>query len=391
MLTDLLKSAIRPTEFYALGHLILTGHGQKTGTAPLEELSSQLSDLDFCYAALNKVSRSFAVVIRKLPVELRDPVCLFYLVLRGLDSIEDDMSYPDDKKLPLLRSFHEKNLDPNWKIEGVGDARNYRILLANYDKVSRSFLKLEPGYQEVITLITRKMGEGMADFASLKVRTLADYDLYCHYVAGLVGHGLSGLFSASGHEDTGLKDQKGLANSMGLFLQKTNIIRDYHEDLGLERRFWPDEIWKQYAENLEDFSQAPHSKKSLACLNHLVTDALRHVPDSIAYMRQIQNKDIFRFCAIPQAMAIATLSEIYNNPKVFTGVVKVRKGLAAKMMMGINDLPTLIRTYQEFALQIKSKIDASDPNSRQTLDRVERILGDCNRYHTSPRIIPAFG
>ena len=30
---------------------------------------------------------------------------------------------------------------------------------------------------------------------------------------------------------------------MGLFLQKTNIIRDYLEDLEGGRTFWPDEVW----------------------------------------------------------------------------------------------------------------------------------------------------
>ena len=32
---------------------------------------------------------------------------------------------------------------------------------------------------------------GMADFIEKEVVTVADYDLYCHYVAGLVGVGLS--------------------------------------------------------------------------------------------------------------------------------------------------------------------------------------------------------
>lgn len=32
-------------------------------------------------------------------------------------------------------------------------------------------------------------------------------------------------------------------------------------------------------------------------------------------------------------MAIATLSDLYNNPKVFTGVVKIRKGLTAKLIL----------------------------------------------------------
>lgn len=51
---------------------------------------------------------SFAVVIQRLPVELRDSVCIFYLVLRALDTVEDDMAIPVDNKVPLLTNFHKK-------------------------------------------------------------------------------------------------------------------------------------------------------------------------------------------------------------------------------------------------------------------------------------------
>lgn len=47
-----------------------------------------------------------------------------------------------------------------------------------------------------------------------------------------------------------------LANHMGLFLQKTNIIRDYLEDIMEEpapRMFWPREIWGKYAGELDEF------------------------------------------------------------------------------------------------------------------------------------------
>jgi farnesyl-diphosphate farnesyltransferase len=47
------------------------------------------------------------------------------------------------------------------------------------------------------------MGEGMAKYAGEKtVVTLDDYNEYCHYVAGLVGIGLSQMFAASGLECT---------------------------------------------------------------------------------------------------------------------------------------------------------------------------------------------
>ena len=38
-----------------------------------------------------QVSRSFAAVIRQLPSELAVDILIFYLVLRALDTIEDDM------------------------------------------------------------------------------------------------------------------------------------------------------------------------------------------------------------------------------------------------------------------------------------------------------------
>ena len=54
-----------------------------------------------------------------------------------------------------------------------------------------------------------------------------------------MGIGLSRLFSASQLEDEIVGKDTALANSMGLFLQKTNIIRDYLEDIEQGREFWP--------------------------------------------------------------------------------------------------------------------------------------------------------
>ena len=50
---------------------------------------------------------SFAIVIQQLPNPLRDAVCVFYLVLRGLDTVEDDMALPASTKVPDLIKFHE--------------------------------------------------------------------------------------------------------------------------------------------------------------------------------------------------------------------------------------------------------------------------------------------
>ncbi len=67
---------------------------------------------------------------------------------------------------------------------------------------------------------------------------------YCHYVAGLVGIGLSRLISLSGLEDESLGQDEMLASSMGLFLQKVNVIQDHLEDFTQGRQFWPQEVYQ---------------------------------------------------------------------------------------------------------------------------------------------------
>lgn len=187
-------------------------------------------------------------------------------------------------------------------------------------------------YRQVIKETARKMGAGMAEFIEKDVESIADYDLYCHYVAGLVGYGLSELFIKSGLEtDVELVNNTQLSNEMGLFLQKTNIIRDFHEDIHEDRVFWPSNVWKKHAKLLEDFLEPSNIDNAVRCLNELVTNALTHAPSVLDYLSRLKDQQIFNFCAIPQVMAIATLALIYNNKGVFKGAEKIRRGLAAKV------------------------------------------------------------
>lgn len=373
MLLTLYKSALRPIEIKALLKLKIKGKVYAPPKEPLDKLAQKLDDKAFCYAALGKVSRSFSVVIQQLPENLKDAVCVFYLVLRALDTIEDDMQFPMEEKLPLLETFHAKTYNEDFSLSGIGDQDDYRVLLENYPKVVRMFKTLDNDSQKTIVDITAQMGKGMAEFAEKEIDTLSDFDLYCHYVAGLVGIGLSGLFVASRLETLPLKDRSGTSNAMGLFLQKTNIIRDYHEDLYADRTFWPKEIWGQYANNLDDFAKNPESLESMACLNRMVTDALQHIPDCLEYMSHVKDDQVFRFTAIPQIMAIATLCKLYNNPKVLKGVVKVRKGLAAKLMIYAVSQNDVAKYFEKGLRKIEKKCTNGTAYSGQTKKQIAFI------------------
>ena len=234
--------------------------------------------------------------------------------------------------------------------------------------------------------ITKEMGTGMNIFLSKEVVEWEDYNNYCHYVAGLVGIGLSELFVTHGYENKDLASNIGLSNSMGLFLQKTNIIRDYHEDLTESRIFWPTCVWSKYANQLKDFNSAPYHPKSLACLNELVNDVLKHATDSICYLSMLSNKEIFRFCAIPQVMAMATLAKVYNNPKVFTKSIKIRKGLSAKMFWEVENMNDVCSYFEYFAKEILIEVEPKNTCGLETIRTLHKIIEKSQEYRDGRKI-----
>lgn len=334
--------------------------------------TNKLTDLEknkqYCYETLAKVSRSFAMVIKQLPDDAKEAIGVFYLVLRGLDTIEDDPNLSLENKHQLLNEFCDNLGDYNWKLENVGDKPEYVDLMRQFYRVNHVFASLEPEYRAVIAEKCRLMADGMIDYSSKEINTREEFDEYCYYVAGVVGEGLTGIFYSSGYEAFQSND---LSISMGLFLQKTNIIRDYLEDIESDRVFWPREVWSKYAQKLEDFKLLSNETQSIACVNDLITETLRHIPNCITYLETLKNKSVLRFCAIPQLMALGTLVKLYNNPKVFMSVVKLNKIISMQIVAGSDSIQSIKDWYLSFLKDLEKKLTASDPNYSQTLAAIE--------------------
>lgn len=336
-------------------------------------------ELTRCYQLLKATSRSFAAVIQELHPELRDAVMLFYLVLRALDTVEDDMSIEPQLKISVLRSFAEKLNTTDWSFDGNSPEEKDRIVLVEFPCILHEYHQLRPQYRRVIQDITDKMGNGMAhyildeQFNLQGVQTVKDYDLYCHYVAGLVGEGLTHLIVEAGFGEPDIDTNPQLYESMGLFLQKTNIIRDYAEDLADGRSFWPREVWSKYAEKLPDLGDVQNRQNGVNCINELVLNALSHVIDIFTYLSSINEQTTFQFCAIPQVMAIATLALVFNNEKVLTENVKIRKGTTCELILESRTLHGCISIFRRYVRDIKSRVPVHDPNYLKVNIQVARI------------------
>lgn len=334
-----------------------------------------------CFTFLRQTGRSFSLVIGELHPELALPVCIFYLILRGLDTIEDDLSIPLETKEPLLREFKNHLDEDGWKYNGNRPEEKDRELLVQFDNIIAEFKKLKPVYQTILRDVTQKMGNGMADYSRKVasgvsgVNSVAEYDLYCWYVAGLVGEGLTRLFVEAGLGEIALIDQ-GLYKPMGLSLQKTNIIRDVREDRDDGRRFWPEEIWSKHVGTFDDLFKPANQDLALSCSSEMILDALRHVSSCLSYLAGLREQSVFNFCAIPQCMAIATLELCLSNPALFVRRIKISKGDALRLVVDASKgLQSVCGVFCRYAYRIQRKIQPGDPCYSEVHTTCEEVCG----------------
>jgi 15-cis-phytoene synthase len=171
-----------------------------------------------CERIMNDAAKNFSYGIRLLAPEKRGALAAVYALSRRIDDIGDG-SLPPDEKLRLLD-------DARRDVKAIGGPTDDPVLLALGDAAARlpipttAFLELIEGCELDVR------GAGIADFPELLH--------YCRCVAGSIGRLSTGVFEAS---DPVAADP--LADSLGVALQLTNILRDIREDLSNGRVYLP--------------------------------------------------------------------------------------------------------------------------------------------------------
>ena len=167
-------------------------------------------------------ARNFAYGIRLLPPEKRRGLAVIYAFARRIDDIGDG-TMPAGEKIAALEQARQA-------VGNLAAPPADDPVLAALADVERNFPVPMPAFGELI--------DGcVADVRGTSYQSFDDLLWYCRCVAGSVGRLSLGIFGTS--HDPGQAAQ--LADSLGVALQLTNILRDVREDHQNGRVYLPAE------------------------------------------------------------------------------------------------------------------------------------------------------
>jgi farnesyl-diphosphate farnesyltransferase len=300
---------------------------------------------DFCFEALPKVSRTFALSISKLKEPLRKEVCVSYLICRILDTVEDAPLLNTEKRgeviFPFLKNLEECTLTEKTLFRGheelikKGTSQSDLELLTGVDDVLSAYISLEEDARKAIFPWVKEMGEGMVlyskkmDRGGIKtIKTMKELDEYCYYIAGTVGFLLTELFFLnSPNIDKKLADElKKNANDFGLGLQKVNILKDVRDDHKRGWCFVPSELLKESGLSVDDLCHEANSERVFQALLPLFNGLKNNLDKAFEYLLKMpaEEKETRLFLSTSLFFAGATMSFIAKKRKYFLSEKKLK-------------------------------------------------------------------
>ena len=191
-------------------------------------------EIEQAYAVCERITqeqaRNFSYGIRLLPAPKRRAMCAVYAVARRIDDIGDG-SLPEADKLDELARIEDQ-------LHHLADHGHDPVLTAMHD-VEQRFPVPMPAFDELVAGCR-------ADVSVHRYSTFDDLVGYCRCVAGSVGRLSLGIY-----HPVGLEECWEPADSLGIALQLTNILRDLREDRMMGRVYLPAEDLDRFGCRLE--------------------------------------------------------------------------------------------------------------------------------------------
>ncbi|PJF17957.1 Squalene synthetase [Paramicrosporidium saccamoebae] len=257
-----------------------------------------------CFLLLCDVEPIIALAVDQMPPSVRSSICTYLLLVHCLSATQNDETMTLDAKGKVFSEFPRYLQDPNsfygknsCELELMGEA------MWHFDLLLSEFQCIESHLQAIILEGVARTAEGLADLLKrFSLRTAAEYNLYCHFHGGLHWIVLMKMVAAAGRlEYPYLANEVHLCNSAGLLLAKTRVIAEFTTVANPNRSPLPREYWEIYCEG--ELAELLNPDKGIATrffVNHMILDAMRHIPDIFHLLSRLESPLVFRLLAIPQ-------------------------------------------------------------------------------------------
>ena len=221
---------------------------------------------------VKKSATSFYWGMKCLPEEKKRAMFSVYAFCRIVDDIADNKASKNSKKKKLSEWKTKINnlfLNKNYKNSVLRELKNS---ILHYGLEKKDFISIIDGMSMDID-------------KNIRFPKIKELNLYCERVAVAVGYLSIKIFGL--HCKTG----KEYAHSLGMAFQLTNIVRDFREDLDINRCYIPYEIQKKYglSPNLKDLEK---NIKIQDVLQEILNDADVFFKKSEKLSKKLEKKKI---------------------------------------------------------------------------------------------------
>ncbi|MDX1415228.1 MAG: squalene/phytoene synthase family protein [Candidatus Promineifilaceae bacterium] len=254
---------------------------------------------------MNKVSRSFALLVPAVETPLCDYLATAYLICRVVDNIEDctqSFSWKQARFAEFAALLDKPRKAPNilllWEQEtwpGLSRDEQLMMSVAGGLTLWQIYALIPQVYRISITKWAMVMAQGMEQVSAPTPSGLfvsrngvqlppkeKEYNQYCFFVAGTVGHMITEM-AINHYEFDGEIAKRLLANceASGRALQKTNIVKDFARDLDRGACYLPDDWLAEVNYTPLELTGAPRkwTEKVLGNVVHEFEDSVTFVLD----------------------------------------------------------------------------------------------------------------
>jgi len=314
---------------------------------------------------LRSVSRSFYLSIRLLPVQLREPIALAYLLARTTDTVADTAQISGSVRmetLKLLSNGIQGTASRDVVVELIAsfvslqENASERELLESLPDCLAGLEGMEHADRNDIRLLLEKIARGqMLDLQRFDnpqeiraLNTAAELDEYTYLVAGCVGEFWTRLCFRHVRQFSILTEDEMLAlgKRYGMALQLINVLRDAGSDLRAGRCYFPEH--ELSAVHLTPSQILSEPERFQPIYRTWLEKAKAGLTSGMEYSRAITNRRVRAATVLPALIGARTLALLNAaGPTALQRTLKVPRREVRAMILSLG-----------LALASRKRIDA---------------------------------